>query len=40
MTVGFEVAKRSGLRLFHNHQTIDLALQFFEFGSPSVSAAG
>lgn len=35
MTVGFEIAKRSGLRLFHNHQTIDLALQFFQFGAPA-----
>ena len=34
MTVGQEVARRTGLRLFHNHQTIDLALRFFEFGTP------
>ncbi len=34
MTVGHEIAARTGLRLFHNHQTIDLVLRFFPFGSP------
>jgi hypothetical protein len=34
MTVGHELAARTGLRLFHNHHTIDLVLRFFEFGSP------
>lgn len=34
MTVGHELAARTGLRLFHNHQTIDLVLHFFEFGTP------
>lgn len=34
MTVGDELARRTGLRLFHNHQTIDLILPFFPFGSP------
>jgi hypothetical protein len=34
MTVGHELAKRTGLRLFHNHHTIDLVLRFFPFGSP------
>ena len=34
MTVGHELALRTGLRLFHNHQTIDLILPFFPFGSP------
>jgi len=29
MTVGEELAKRTGLKLFHNHMTIDLVLQFF-----------
>ncbi|MBI2724609.1 MAG: AAA family ATPase [Chloroflexi bacterium] len=33
MTVGAEVAKRTGLKLFHNHQTIDLVLNYFPFGS-------
>jgi hypothetical protein len=34
MTVGHEIAARTGLRLFHNHQTIELVLRFFPFGSP------
>ena len=34
MTVGQEIAAMTGLRVFHNHQTIDLVLQFFDFGSP------
>jgi hypothetical protein len=34
MTVGYELARRTGLRLFHNHQTIELVLPFFAFGSP------
>ncbi|MEO6525543.1 MAG: AAA family ATPase [Gemmatimonadaceae bacterium] len=37
MTVGSELAKRTGLRLFHNHHTIDLVLRFFEFGTPAYS---
>ena len=32
MTVGYELAKLTGLRLFHNHMTIDPVLNFFEFG--------
>jgi hypothetical protein len=32
MTVGYELAKRTGLKLFHNHMSIDLALNFFGFG--------
>ena len=28
MTVGQELAKITGLKLFHNHMTIDLALKF------------
>jgi hypothetical protein len=35
MTVGREVAARTGLRLFHNHQTIDLVLAFFDYGTPA-----
>jgi adenylate kinase family enzyme len=27
MTVGYELAQRTGLKLFHNHHTIDLALR-------------
>ena len=34
MTVGTELARRTGLKLFHNHHTIDLVLNFFPFGSP------
>jgi cytidylate kinase len=34
MSVGSELAKLSGLKLFHNHMTIDLVLNFFEFGDP------
>lgn len=34
MTVGYELARLTGLRLFHNHMTIDLVLPFFEFGTP------
>lgn len=34
MSVGIELAARTGLKLFHNHQTIDLVLPFFAFGSP------
>ncbi|HEU4453708.1 MAG TPA: AAA family ATPase [Longimicrobium sp.] len=34
MTVGFELERLTGLKLFHNHMTIDLVLRFFPFGSP------
>lgn len=34
MTVGRALAARTGLRLFHNHQAIELVLEFFPFGSP------
>jgi hypothetical protein len=34
MTVGHEIALRTGLRLFHNHMTIEPVLRFFDFGSP------
>src|SRR5215510_8813572 len=34
MSVGYELAKLTGLKLFHNHMTIDLVLNFFEFGDP------
>lgn len=34
MTVGHELAKLTGLRLFHNHMTIDMVLNFFDFGQP------
>ena len=34
MTVGRELAARTGLVLFHNHHTIDLVLRFFPYGTP------
>jgi len=34
MTVGYELAKLTSFRLFHNHMTIDLVLNFFSFGQP------
>ncbi len=34
MTVGVELAQRTGFKLFHNHMTIDLVLNFFPFGDP------
>jgi hypothetical protein len=35
MAVGYELERLTGLRLFHNHMTIDLVLRFFEFGTPA-----
>lgn len=34
MTVGMELARRTGLKLFHNHQTIELLLPYFAWGTP------
>jgi hypothetical protein len=34
MTVGEAIAARTGLRVFHNHLTIEPVLRFFAFGSP------
>jgi len=34
MTVGHELMKLTGFRLFHNHMTVDPVLDIFEFGSP------
>jgi hypothetical protein len=34
MSVGSELAKLTGLKLFHNHMTIDLSLKIFEFEDP------
>jgi len=33
LTVASELANLTGLRLFHNHLTVDLVLSLFEFGS-------
>ncbi|MCM3699362.1 AAA family ATPase [Paenibacillus macerans] len=35
MTVGQELAKITGLKLFHNHMTIELVSQFFDYGMPA-----
>ncbi|MCD4751484.1 MAG: AAA family ATPase [Anaerolineaceae bacterium] len=35
MTVGYELAQQTGLKLFHNHMTIDLMLNFFVWGDPA-----
>lgn len=37
MTVGYELAKLTGFRLFHNHLTIELVLNFFDFGQPQFN---
>jgi hypothetical protein len=34
MTVGHELARLTGFRLFHNHMTVDPVLDIFPFGSP------
>jgi ATP-dependent Lon protease len=34
MTVGNAIAEITGLKLFHNHLTIEPVLRLFEFGSP------
>ena len=33
MTVGQELAKITGLKLFHNHMTIELVTPFFNYSS-------
>lgn len=35
MTVGRAIAERTGLRLFHNHMSIEVALPYFDFGTPA-----
>ncbi len=35
MTVGRAVAERSAYRLFHNHHTIELLLDVFDYGTPA-----
>ncbi|WP_409274560.1 AAA family ATPase [Neobacillus sp. SCS-31] len=34
MSVGIELAKLTGLKLFHNHMTIDLVSHFFDYSTP------
>ena len=35
MTVGEELSEQTGLKLFHNHMTMDLVSNFFGYGSES-----
>ena len=35
MTVGKAIAAKTGYKLFHNHMSIDLLLNFFEYGEPA-----
>jgi DNA helicase TIP49 (TBP-interacting protein) len=37
MTVAYELAKLTGLKVFHNHMTIDLVLEFFPYGHKKFS---
>ncbi|MCI4667108.1 MAG: AAA family ATPase [Bacteroidia bacterium] len=34
MTVGQELSKLTGYKLFHNHMSIELVYHFFDFGTP------
>jgi stage III sporulation protein SpoIIIAA len=35
MTAARELAKITGLKLFHNHMSLELVNQFFDFGTPA-----
>jgi hypothetical protein len=35
MSVGQAIAERTGLRLFHNHISIEVAVRYFDFGTPA-----
>ncbi len=37
MTVGLALAEITELKLFHNHMSLELVNQFFDFGTPSFS---
>lgn len=37
MTVGHELEKITGLKLFHNHMSIELVVPFFDFGTKSFN---
>ena len=37
MAVGKELKKLTGLKLFHNHMSIEFVLEFFEHGTPKFS---
>jgi hypothetical protein len=34
MTVGYELCKRTGYKLLHNHMTVEPLVEIFDFGSP------
>ena len=34
MSVGLEIEAKTGIKLFHNHQTIELVIKYFDFGTP------
>jgi len=38
LTIGREVAARTGWRLFHNHLVVDLVLAVYDFGTPGFVA--
>ena len=38
MTAGYELTKLTGFRLFHNHMTIELVLNFFDYEQPQFHA--
>jgi hypothetical protein len=38
LTVGTELAKLTGFKLFHNHLAIDIALEMFDFNTPAYHA--
>ena len=37
MTVGFELEKLTDVRLYHNHESIETIIKFFEYGSPEFN---
>ncbi|MEZ4773293.1 MAG: AAA family ATPase [Bacteroidia bacterium] len=37
MTVGQELEKLTGLKLFHNHMSLELVNKFFDFGTPHLT---
>lgn len=37
MSVGQELAKLTGLKLFHNHMSLELVNSFFDFGTPEFN---
>jgi hypothetical protein len=37
MTVGQAITERTGLRLLHNHISIELALRYFDYGTPAFN---